>query len=140
MDVDIYFGSENLFRVLQAAVQKAEFFRVSVSVCITDASGLSLAFLRMNGARLASIELATKKAYTAVMLKMPTKDLSAIAQPGTSFFQLEGMLGGRIVTCVGGIPLFCNNQLIGAVGVSGGGEEDHKIAQAAVDAFHGNSR
>lgn len=139
-DVESWFRTENLFRVLQIAVRKAESVQVPVSVCISDASGLSLAFLRMVGASLVSVELAPKKAYTAAMFKMATKDLGAFRQPATSFFPTETILGGKIVTFGGGIPLHFNNHLIGAIGVSGGrAEQDHEIAQAAIDAFLDNS-
>ncbi len=91
----------------------------------------------MKDAQPFSIELAPKEAYTAVMFKLATKDIEGIAQPGTYFSQMGAVLGGKIVTLRGGIPLRCNNHLIGAVGVSGGGtaEQDHEIAQATGDAF-----
>lgn len=136
LSVGPYFRAENLFRVLQIVVGKAECIQVPVSVCITDALGLSLAFLRMEGAKPASVELAPKKAYTAAMFKMATKDLEGIAQPGNAFFQMGMALGGKIVIFGGGIPLLYGNNLIGAIGVSGGSaEQDHEIAQAATDVF-----
>ncbi|MET3878089.1 heme-binding protein [Chitinophaga sp. OAE865] len=131
-----HFRAENLFRVLQIVVCKAERIQVPVSVCITDASGLSLAFLRMEGAKPISVELAPKKAYTAAMFKMATKDLGGIAQPEDAFFQMGMRLGGKIVTFGGGVPLLYDNNLIGAIGVSGGSaDQDHEIAQAATDVF-----
>nr|WP_295863392.1 heme-binding protein [uncultured Chitinophaga sp.] len=138
-DIESCFGTENLFRVLQIAVRKAESLQVLVSVCIADASGLSLAFLRMDGASVVSVDLAPKKAYTAAMFKMATKDLGAFRQPVTSF-PMETILGGKIVTFGGGIPLLYNDHLIGAIGVSGGwAEQDHEIARAATDAFLDNA-
>lgn len=135
INIEHYLRTENLFRVLQIAVREAESIRVPVSVCITDASGWSLAFLRMNGAKFIGVELAPKKAYTAAMFKMATKDLDVIRQPGTLF-----RLGDKIVTLGGGIPVLYNDHLIGAVGVSGGtAEQDHEIARAAADALLDNS-
>ncbi|QJB32134.1 heme-binding protein [Chitinophaga oryzae] len=134
-DIECCFRTENLFRVLQIAVRKAASIQVPISVCIADASGLSLAFLRMDGASLVSVDLAQKKAYTAAMFKMATKDLGAFRQPAASF-PMETILGGKIVTFGGGIPLLYNDHLIGAIGVSGSrAEQDHEIAQAAADAF-----
>jgi uncharacterized protein GlcG (DUF336 family) len=134
--IENYFGTINLLRTLQITTHKAKSLQVPISASITDASGLSLAFIRMRDAKLVSIELAPKKAYTAVLFKMSTKDLGVATQPGSPFFQMETMLEGKIVTFGGGIPIFYDKQLIGAIGVSGGTpEQDHEIAKIAVDAF-----
>lgn len=140
LPIESYFGTMNVFRTLQITTHKAESFQVPVSISIMDASGLPIAFLRMNNAKLVSVELAPKKAYTAVLFKMSTKDLREATQTGSPLFQMETMLEGKIVTFGGGIPLFHDKHLIGAIGVSGGTpEQDHEIAQVTVDAFLKNT-
>ncbi|WP_370896518.1 GlcG/HbpS family heme-binding protein [Chryseobacterium gossypii] len=135
-DIKAYFETENLLRALQTATHTAELLRVPVSVSIVDASGLPLVFLSMKDAKLVSKELAPKKAYTSVIFQLSTKDLQVMTQPGASFFQIETMLEGKIVTFGGGIPLYLDKLLVGAVGVSGGTpEQDHQIAQAVADSF-----
>ena len=91
----------------------------------------------MPDALLVSLELAPKKAYTAVALKAATHELSAAIQPGADLFQLEASTGGKVVTFGGGYPLYRNGYLVGGLGISGGSvEQDMKIAQAAIHGLH----
>jgi uncharacterized protein GlcG (DUF336 family) len=47
---------------------------------------------------------------------------------------LMAMLGGRMIPGQGGLPVYKENQIIGAVGVSGGTpQEDEEIAQAGIN-------
>jgi len=105
-------------------------------VAVVDAGGHLLAFHRMDGALLASVELAVNKAFTAAVLKMETSKLSELAKPGGELFGIECAFGGRIVIFGGGIPLFKGGKLIGAVGVSGGTvDEDVAVAKAGITAI-----
>ena len=84
----------------------------------------------MDGAFLVSFDVAMKKAYTAVAVKMSTMELSKIAQPGGTFYGVDKLDGGKIVIFGGGIPLKSGNTIIGGLGISGGtGEEDHSLAE-----------
>ena len=75
-------------------------------------------------------DVAMKKAYTAVAVKMSTMELSKIAQPGGTFYGVDKLDGGKIVIFGGGIPLKSGNTIIGGLGISGGtGEEDHSLAE-----------
>ena len=77
-----------------------------------------------------SFDVAMKKAYTAVAVKMSTMELSKIAQPGGTFYGVDKLDGGKIVIFGGGIPLKSGNTIIGGLGISGGtGEEDHSLAE-----------
>ena len=79
---------------------------------------------------LVSFDVAMKKAYTAVAVKMSTMELSKIAQPGGTFYGVDKLDGGKIVIFGGGIPLKSGNTIIGGLGISGGtGEEDHSLAE-----------
>ena len=87
----------------------------------------------MDGAFLVSFDVALKKAYTSVAVKMSTMELSKLAQPGGTFYGVDKMDGGKIVIFGGGVPLKSGDTIIGGLGISGGtGEEDHSLAEYAL--------
>ena len=95
-----------------------------IAVCGPD--GNPIAVHVMDGAFLVSFDVAVKKAYTSVAVKMSTMELSTLAQPGGTFYGLDKMEGGNIIIFGGGIPIKVGDKIIGGLGVSGGtGEEDH---------------
>lgn len=99
-----------------------------IAVCEPD--GNPIAVHVMDGAFLVSFDVAMKKAYTSVAVKMSTKELSVLAQPGQTFYGVDKMDGGKIVIFGGGVPLKVGDTIIGGLGVSGGtGEEDHALAE-----------
>ena len=99
-----------------------------IAVCGPD--GNPIAVHVMDGAFLVSFDVAMKKAYHSVALKMSTKELSVLAQPGQTFYGVDKMDGGKIVIFGGGVPLKVGDTIIGGLGVSGGtGEEDHALAE-----------
>ena len=73
----------------------------------------------MDGAFLVSFDVATKKAYTSVAVKMSTKELSVLAQPGGTFYGVDKMDNGKIVIFGGGVPLKVGDTIIGGLGISG---------------------
>lgn len=102
-----------------------------IAVCGPD--GNPIAVHVMDGAFLVSFDVATKKAYTAVAVKMSTKELSVLAQPGGTFYGVDKMDNGKIVIFGGGVPLKVGDTIIGGLGISGGtGEEDHSLAEYAL--------
>ena len=124
---------KTLHRLLQQAMMAASQLQVPVVIAVVDRHGNPILTYRMPGALLASIELAPKKAYTAVALKAPTHQLAAAIQPGAPLFQLEASLGGKIVTFGGGYPLYRAGRIAGGLGISGGTvEQDMQIAEAAM--------
>ncbi len=103
-------------------------------IAVAGADGNPIAVHVMDGAFLVSYEVAVKKAYTAVAVKMSTKELSALCQPGGTFYGLQAL--DKVITFGGGIPLVKGGVIVGSVGVSGGtGEEDHALALCGVAAF-----
>lgn len=98
-----------------------------IAICGPD--GNPVAIHVMDGAFLVSFDVAMKKAYTSVAVKMSTMELSKLAQPGGTFYGLDKM-GDGIVIFAGGVPLKVGDTIIGGLGVSGGtGEEDHSLAE-----------
>jgi uncharacterized protein GlcG (DUF336 family) len=123
-------------RIIDAVEAAAHDLRVALSVAVVDSGDQLVAFARMDGADLVSIDLARNKAFSALMNRMPTRDLGPVVQPGTEFYGYDSIAGGRMVVFAGGMPLERDGVLVGAVGVSGGSlDEDQRAADAAVAAF-----
>jgi len=117
---------------LAAAEQTAAANRLKVSIAIVDNAGNLVAFLRTDGACVTSIEAAIRKARTAVHLGAPTKVFEDLLHGGmTSLLAFEFISPSQ-----GGVPIILDGAVIGGVGSSGGsGDDDEKVANAAVAAF-----
>ena len=98
-----------------------------IAVCSPD--GNPVAVHVMDGSFLESFDMAVKKAYTSVAVKMSTMELSRLTQPGQTFYGL-GKMSDNIVIFGGGVPLKVGDTIIGGLGISGGtGEEDNSLAE-----------
>jgi uncharacterized protein GlcG (DUF336 family) len=121
----------------QAAIEAArkEAVRLDTQMCIAIVdSGANLkAFYRMDDAWVGSIDIAVKKARTAVFFGMPTGQIGKLSQPGGSLYGIEHSNDG-LITFPGGLPLVDDEGvLVGAIGVSGSSvENDHAVAMAGV--------
>jgi len=121
---------------MKAAMAKGRDLRVAIAVAVIDSGGQLVAFERMDAADLVTVQLAQDKAWTALMNRMPTRDLAPLAQPGAEFCGYESIGRGRTIVFAGGMPLFRDGIHVGGVGVSGGSvQEDQAIVDAAVSAF-----
>jgi uncharacterized protein GlcG (DUF336 family) len=123
-------------RMIAAAEGMARDLRVAMSVAVVDGGDQLVAFARMDGADLVTVSLARDKAFSALMNRMPTRDLAPLVQPGAEFYGYDSLAGGRMIVFAGGMPLERGGVLVGAIGVSGGSaEEDQQAADAAVAAL-----
>ncbi|WP_326628931.1 MULTISPECIES: GlcG/HbpS family heme-binding protein [unclassified Streptomyces] len=122
--------------LVDTARTAAEAAGVTAAVTVLDAGGHLLAFRRDDRAVLIAGETSTRKAYTALQLGAPTADLVDAVQPGGLFHTLPTALDRPLLFIAGGVPVFRDGRLIGAVGVGGGApEQDHGFATAAVEAL-----
>ena len=103
----------------QAAVTHAEQLGIRINVAVTDGSGTLMAFLRMPGAFLHSVEIAMDKAYTAASFGFPTVQWPNILKDDEALRIGIGQRP-RMVIFGGGLPINENGELIGGIGVSGG--------------------
>jgi uncharacterized protein GlcG (DUF336 family) len=102
-----------------------------VSAAVVDAGGHLVAFRRMDGAEFAGATIAVDKAYTAAGNRIATLDLRDQVAPGGDLAGYYAAAGGRFIAFGGGVPLWDDGLVVGAVGVSGAsGEEDHAFASA----------
>ncbi len=123
-------------RIIDAAEAKAREIGSASNIAVVDAGGNLVAHVRMDGAWIGSIDIAINKAFTARMFDTATKDLAAMAQPGAPFYGIQQSNHGRIMVFAGGMPVLRGNQVVGAVGVSGGtGEQDQTVVEAALTGF-----
>lgn len=123
-------------RVIAAGEQNAQEIGSRSNIAVVDAGGNLIAHHRMDGAWIGSIDIAINKAFTARAFDISTKDLAEDAQPGQQYYGIHASNRGRVVIFAGGIPLLRGDQVVGAVGVSGGtGEQDQTVAEAAAAAF-----
>ena len=122
---------DGALRLLAAAVEAADAIGVPQCVAVVDEGCNLLAFVRMDGARVLSIESATRKAMTAATTGQPT---SAIATERAG--ALAAATDGRMTNLKGGLPIRVEGQVVGGIGVgSGAGEQDLAVAEAAVAEF-----
>ena len=118
---------------LRAAVGKATEIGSPSSIAIVDDGRNLVAFVRMDGALLASIEISQGKAYTACSMNMNTADIGPLTQPGQPLYGIETSHARSLITFGGGQPLRVNGEIVGAVGVAGGTVvQDDEVASAAV--------
>ena len=123
--------------VLAAAKDKADDIGVPMNIAVVDAGNNLTAFARQDGAWLGSIAIAQDKAFTARAFDAATHDLYEKTQPGGDLYGINVSNDGRVITFPGGIPLTDDNdEIVGAIGVSGGEvEQDQAVAEAGVAAF-----
>lgn len=119
---------------VRAARAKAKSVDTQMCIAIVDSGANLKAFFRMDDAWVGSIDIAIKKAKTAVYFGMPTGEIGKLSQPGASLYGIEHSNNG-LITFPGGLPIVDEHGvLVGAIGVSGSSvEHDHEVAQAGVD-------
>lgn len=114
---------------------KAESKRIGVPMCIavTDESGHLIAFERMDGAKVLSVQLSQDKAFTAAISRRATHEYNERAVPGSLTFGINTVLGGRFSTVGGGYPVEAKGQVVGGIGCSSGtAEQDMACARAGI--------
>lgn len=122
-----------LQQMARRAEEKGRELGVPVVFAAVDQGGNLVLLQRMEGALLASIEIAAGKAYTASALKMATHELGQAAGPNGPLYGIENAVPGKIVLFGGGFPYRVNGEVVGGIGVSGGTvEQDMEIARWAM--------
>ncbi|HLJ13402.1 MAG TPA: heme-binding protein [Bryobacteraceae bacterium] len=137
MPFDVPYGPpialERAQAAVQAAVAEAEKRNWKMNVAIADSGGNLVTFARMDGAMLASIQIAIHKARAAVTFRRPTK----VFEDGINLSHLNYLLAfDGVIASRGGIPLIAGGKIIGAIGCSGGTDsQDEVISKAGAEAI-----
>jgi uncharacterized protein GlcG (DUF336 family) len=120
-------------KMIDAAVAKAVAMNKPQCISIVDDGGQLLAFIRMDGGKILSIESSIRKATTAASSRAPTGGIN-----GDLEFRLAHATSGRLVNLKGGLPIIVDGITIGGIGVgSQTGEEDLEVAKAGLTAIDG---
>jgi len=127
---------EDANRITAAAQAKAAELSIGVTVTVVDAGGQVRTQSRMDAARFGTITVSTNKAFTAAAFGIPTTVFTGLVQPGQPLYGFADAAGGRIVAFGGGVPLVRADEVIGAIGVSGGSvDQDQDVAAAGAAAL-----
>ncbi|HFZ1097653.1 TPA: heme-binding protein [Klebsiella oxytoca] len=119
-----------------AVEAKALEMNVPVVFAVVDRGRNMLLMQRMDEAFITSCDIALNKAYTACGLQKGTHQITALVQPGAPLYGLQLTNQQRIIPFGGGLPVIFNEEVIGAVGVSGGTvEQDMLLAETALKGF-----
>jgi uncharacterized protein GlcG (DUF336 family) len=127
---------ENARAAIERAIEKAREIDTFMCIAVVDSGADLKAFHRMDDAWVGSIDIAIKKAKTAVFFGMPTGEIGKLSQPGAPLYGIEHSNGG-LITFPGGLPIVDEDGvMVGAIGVSGSSvENDHAVAKAGVEAL-----
>jgi uncharacterized protein GlcG (DUF336 family) len=124
-------------RILASAHAQAERIGVPMDIAVVDDGGHLLAFERMDGAKITSIQVAIDKAFTAAGTRKGTHEYTQIAGAGGPAFGIFVSNQGRFMIFGGGLPILVDGVCVGAVGCSSGSvEQDMSVAQAGIDAIN----
>lgn len=123
-------------KIISVAKEKSTTIDTKMNIAIVDAGANLVAFVRMDGAWLGSLDISIKKAKTARYFDMNTGVIGSLSQPGGSLYNIEHSNNG-LITFPGGVPIKnASGEIIGAIGVSGSSvENDHAVAEAGASAI-----
>ena len=122
---------------LAAAKTHANQIGVPMNVAIVDDGGHLIAFARMDGAKLSSIDIAVNKAHAAAIRRQATGPARS-GDEANVLLSLSLAIGSRAqqTPLRGGLPIEANGECVGAIGVSAGTEDqDVEVARAGLAAF-----
>ena len=122
---------EAVLAMLQAAAARATELGQPQCVVIVDASGVTLAQIRMTGAKYLSLQSAETKARTAASIRAPSD-----AIPEAVGLSIAAATQGQVTRLSGGLPILLDAQCLGGIGVgSGTPEQDVDVARCALRAI-----
>ena len=125
--------------IVNACKEKAIEIGIDMDIAVTDDGGNLLAFQRMDGARITSIDIAINKSFTASAARKSTRDYGDASQPGKPAYGINSSHQGRFMIIAGGLPIFVDDEAVGGVGCSSGTpDQDETVAQAGLDKFLGS--
>lgn len=113
-------------KLCEEAISKAKSLNISINVSVVDNKGLEMAFLRMENAFIHSIQITKDKAYTSASFGFATNTWTKIFKEEPHLEQ--GFSNrDRLIPFGGGLPIFEDGEKVGAIGISGGTEDEDII-------------
>jgi uncharacterized protein GlcG (DUF336 family) len=120
-------------KMVAAAAAKAAEIGQPQCITVVDTGGHMVAFLRMDGAFVQSIDSSMRKAMTSASYGTPTGHI-----PEGPDIRLAIATDGKRINLPGGLPVIVDGHVIGAIGIgSGTGEQDLQCAKAALATIAG---
>ena len=106
-------------KLIEKIEAKAKEWDMKVVAAVSDESGKIVAVHCMDGAYHGSYDVAVNKCFTATAFQMPTSKLADLCKPGSELYGLQFSNNGKVMILGGGVPLYSQGNMIGALGVSG---------------------
>ena len=127
-------------KIIDLIVEKALQMQKTAVIVVADSHGELIAFARMDGAPLSSIRIAANKAWTAARERKPTQDIGDRVRHPEKGHDIAYYGDPKFVGWGGGIPVWKDGQVVGAVAVSGlTSSEDIVLAMLGVDLIGGKA-
>jgi glc operon protein GlcG len=127
--------------MIDRIVEKALAMKKAAVIAVADSHGELIAFARMDGAPISSIRIAANKAWTAARERKPTKDIGDRVRHPEKGHDIAYFGDPRFVGWGGGVPVWKDDQVIGAVAVSGlSSSEDIVLAELGVNVVAGEKK
>jgi glc operon protein GlcG len=121
-------------RAVDLIVEKALKAKKAVAVAVADPHGELIAFARMDGVALPSITIAVNKAWTAARARKPTQEIGEKVRHPEKGYDIAYYGDSRFVGWGGGIPVWKDGEVAGAVAVSGlSSAEDVSLANLGAE-------
>ncbi|MGA7663071.1 MAG: heme-binding protein [Candidatus Sulfotelmatobacter sp.] len=121
-------------RAVDLIVEKASQMQKAVVVAVADSHGDLICLARMDGAPVSSILVATNKAWTAARERKPTKEIGEKVRHPEKGHDIAYYGDPKYVGWAGGVPVWKNGDVVGAVAVSGlSSNEDIALATLGVE-------
>ncbi len=125
-------------QIIDLIVERALAMQKAAVIAVADSHGELIAFARMDGAPISSIRIAANKAWTAARERKPTKEIGEKARHPEKGHDIAYYGDPRFVGWGGGIPVWKDGQVAGAVAVSGlSSSEDIVLAGLGVELVSG---
>jgi glc operon protein GlcG len=125
-------------RIIDLIVEKASQMQKAAVIAVADSHGELIAFARMDGAPISSIRIAANKAWTAARERKPTKEIGERVRHPEKGHDIAYYGDPRFVGWGGGIPVWRDGDVVGAVAVSGlSSTEDIALATLGVELIAG---
>ena len=133
VDQSYNLNQDGALKLAESARLEAAKINKNVSVAVLNASGVTLLLLKGDDVGPHNTEASRRKAYTSVSTKTASFELMNAAAASKDAQNLNTL--PELLLLGGGVPIYKDDQLIGSLGVSGGGgsENDHNIAIKAVE-------
>jgi glc operon protein GlcG len=121
-------------KIIDLIVERAAQLQKAVAIAVADPHGELIAFARMDGVPLPSINIAINKAFTAARARKPTQQIGEKVRHPENGYDISYYGDPRFVGWGGGLPVFKDGDVIGSVAVSGlSSAEDVALAALGVE-------